>query len=334
MSSAPKYEFSPTLSMLLLFAGIWIGSPHSGSGSEFFFKDFSDTSRLKVNGDARAVATSDGSVLRVVGAKSRQAGSVFSLLPIRAATFSARFTVRISTPGGIVDPTGSQGADGVAFVVQSLTNSIGAQGGGIGYGGVTNSVAVELDTFQNPAGFDPNSNHIGINLNGDTTHGIGSPYTAPVVPNFDDGNKWFVWVDYDGKDLAVRANQSGLRPPFALLSRPVDLPSLLGQEQGFVGFTAATGDAWENVDILSFEYRDAYQPILTTNQVAATIVAGVQVAWASVTNRPYQVQASQAITSNTWFDVGAPILGNGTTNAFFDPLGANHQRYYRVLTAP
>ncbi len=92
-------------------------------------------------------------------------------------------------------------------------------------------------------------------------HGAGSPFTLDVTPDFDDGNLWYAWVDYDGSVLSVRASQTNQRPADALLSRTVDLKTVLGGDTGFVGFTSATGADWENVDILNWTYRQEFNPI-------------------------------------------------------------------------
>lgn len=111
-----------------------------------------------------------------------------------------------------------------------------------------------------------------------------------MSPRFDDGNVWFGWVDYDGTTLEVRANQTGIRPQTPNLSRNVNVAGLLGQSSAYVGFTAATGDAWENVDVLSFAYRDTYNPITILSQIPDATV-------------PEQLQ----------WQYTPPVIGNGFT---------------------
>jgi hypothetical protein len=116
---------------------------------------------------------------------------------------------------------------------------------------------VEFDTHQVPAINDPTSNHVGINLRGDPAHGAGSPFTAHVAPNFDDGNPWYAWIDYNGTVLEVRANQSGIRPVEPLVSRPVSLASILGSEPAYVGFSAGTGAEWGRHEIVSWRFANS-----------------------------------------------------------------------------
>lgn len=238
------------------------------------FNDFSDTSGLTLNGSATTTVTGDGTVLRLTPALTGRSGSAFSTTTVNAADFSTFFRFRITDPGGtIFDCNTESGADGLVFVAQSVSSSIGGAGQGIGYAGIGNSVGVEFDTWCNAANNDPSSNHLGIDTNGSVNHGPGSPNTINVSPNFDDGNIWFAWVDYDGTTLEVRANQTGARPAAALLSRVLDVPTLLGQNDAFVGFTSGTGADFGNHDILSWEYRDTFNPFSVPEPATGALLA-------------------------------------------------------------
>src|ERR1700730_17961950 len=122
------------------------------------FPDFSSTAGLTLNGSTAVATTADGKVLRLTPASGGQAGSAFSSTSIEfngsSDSFSTFFQFRITNPGGI-DP-----ADGLVFVVQPVSSSIGGSGGGIGYSGIPNSIGVEFDTFQNS--WDTNSNHVAV----------------------------------------------------------------------------------------------------------------------------------------------------------------------------
>ncbi len=151
---------------------------------------------------------------------------------------------------------GNPGADGLVFVVQSVSDTAcGVFGEGIGYSGIDASVGVEFDTWLNPCDNDPSQSHVGIDLNGSTNHGIRAPFTADVTgPELDDGDKWYVWIDYDGATLETRISLTSDRPDEAILSRGLDIPSIIGQSTGYVGFTSATGGAWANHDIIYWTY--------------------------------------------------------------------------------
>ncbi|MCU7726615.1 L-type lectin-domain containing protein [Actinoplanes sp. KI2] len=136
-----------------------------------------------------------------------------------------------------------RGADGVAFVVQSVgPRALGGWGGGLGYRGVRPSVAVELDDFQNAP--DPAGDHIGIVLGGNPdVHLATAPTAKPLY-----GNTTTVKVVYDasahrllvfaGKDMA--------------LDQRVDVARELGAGRAWVGFTGATGDLTSIQDITNW----------------------------------------------------------------------------------
>lgn len=218
------------------------------------YPDFSSTNGLVVNGNAAAVSSVDGSVIRLVPALSVQVGSFYTEQKLNVTAFSTLFEFRLTDPGGIADAAGQTGADGIVFVVQSVGNTaLGETGGGQGYFGIASSVGVEFDTWTNS--WDLDSNHVGIDINGDTIVGA-----AAVATRFDDGNKWFAWIDYDGSTLEVRTNQTGVRPLTPDLSAALDLPAIVGGDSAYVGFSAATFSAFENHDILSWNFVSVPEP--------------------------------------------------------------------------
>lgn len=239
------------------------------------FNDFSDTSSLKLNGATAVVSTSDGKVLRLTPAQATQSGSAFSQKTLNTNNFSTFFKFRITNPGGtLADCNTKAGADGLVFVIQSVSESIGGAGYGIGYAGIDRSVGVEFDTWCNAALNDPNSNHLGIVTDGNIAHAATAPDTQVMTPDFDDGNIWYAWIDYDGATLEVRTNQTGARPAQATLSKKIDISSHLtnlangfvgigdaSSNSAFVGFTSGTGADWGDHDIISWEYRDTFEPI-------------------------------------------------------------------------
>lgn len=229
------------------------------------FADFSDLSAFQLNGATAAIGnpiTDDlnRQVLRLTN-NLGQSGSAFLSNAIdlaNQASFSTFFTFRISNPMGISDGDG-QGADGIVFVVQTVANTAGGSGGGIGYLGIADSLGVEFDTWDNGSGLnDPNGNHIGINLGG----GFNGP-TAMVGTRMNNGADWYAWVDYDGANglLEVRLSQTSTRPGAATLSRSANLVDVLGQTTAFIGFTSGTGGAGGYHDIVNWEFRDDFRPI-------------------------------------------------------------------------
>ncbi len=235
------------------------------SADTLTFTDFSDLSPFQQNGSTAGIAdpvvdSLGRSVLRLTNGLG-QSGSAFLTDPIdlaNEASFSTFFTFRITDPQGISDEDG-QGADGIVFVVQTVSNTAGGAGGGIGYQGIANSVGVEFDTWNNGSFLnDPNGNHVGINIEG----GFDGP-TASVGPRMNNGSDWFAWIDYDGSSeiIEMRLSQTNVRPNVATLARSVNLLSVLGQTSAYVGFTSGTGAAGGVHDIIDWQLVDDFDPI-------------------------------------------------------------------------
>ena len=222
------------------------------------YADFSSVAGLTINGQAAQA----GNVLRVTQADYGQSGSAFSTSTVSLASnasFSTYFQFRFTSPGGACDGQGC-GADGLVFVVQTVGNNVGGSGGGIGYDGIPNSLGIEFDTWNN-GGIDNNSsNHIGIDLNGSVSSVL---LTEVTEADMNDGDIWNAWVDYNSATqlLEARLTRSSTRPTTALLSYSVDLASVLGTTNAYVGFTSGTGAAFANHDVLSWTLEDRFAPI-------------------------------------------------------------------------
>jgi len=246
----------------VLFGAALMGSAGSASAAALLFNDFSSTAGLQLNGVTAAINTGGAgttdlhghNVLRLTNSTG-QSGSAFSTTAIsldQNASFSTAFTFHFTDQQ-------NGGADGIVFVVQTVSNTAGGGGGGIGYDGLTNSVGIEFDNWNN-GGIDGNSaNHVGINLGGS----VNSVARSTAIPSLDSGDTFTAWVDYDGATdiLEVRANTTGVRPGAALLSYTVDLVAELGQTDAFVGFTSGTGSAGADHDILSWQFNSTFDPI-------------------------------------------------------------------------
>jgi hypothetical protein len=237
------------LAAVALLAGVVAAATPAGAQT-LNYVDFSSTAGLQINGSA----TQNGSKLRLTPAAFGQGGSAFSTttIPLASnASFSTVFSFEIHGRGGL-----GGGADGITFTVQTNASNVGGAGGGIGYAGIDNSVAVEFDTFDNS---EPGaSNHVGVDVDGNMTS---VATTGQLAPDFDDGNVWFAWVDYNGvtQSLETRWAQSSTRPVGSMLSTTLDLPTILGSPNVFVGFTSGTGAGWGEHNILSWNFVNRFE---------------------------------------------------------------------------
>jgi hypothetical protein len=112
--------------------------------ADFAYNDFSSTAGLQLNGNATTgtVPPAAGTVLQLTTPGFFEAGSAFTtaLTPLsNQASFSTYFQFQMPNAGGLGDGDGP-GADGIVFVVQTVSNNVGASGGGIGYQGISHSL--------------------------------------------------------------------------------------------------------------------------------------------------------------------------------------------------
>lgn len=242
----------------MILALILLNRAAPAARASFVYADFSSVQGLQLNG----VAAQVGTELRLSDAAAFTSGSAFTTASIALGnldSFSTYFQFRITNPGGIADEDGA-GADGLVFVIQTVSNNVGGNGAGIGYAGIAPSLGIEFDTYNNGSlTGDPNGNHVGVDLNGS----VASVLTATEPTRFNNGQIWNAWVDYDGTTgrLEVRWSQSAQRPTAPGLAIIEDLTSVLGQNRAFLGFTSGTGAAWGDHDILNWTFRDSFNPV-------------------------------------------------------------------------
>ena len=215
------------------------------------FSDSTAVPDLTLNGSARVLATPNGrSVILLTPAKQSRAGSAFTTNSI---VFNPRYTFRTFFQFQMTDPGAQGAADGMTFVLQTESaNALGGDGGSLGYMGITPSVAVEFDTWQNAG--DINGNHVAILTDGQlndidpqTPYGVTNCQpSAGVFGCMSNGDLWSVWIDYDGRSLNMAIADNSTERPANLISQPIDLLRILGQNSAFAGFTAGTGSALQN----------------------------------------------------------------------------------------
>lgn len=194
-----------------------------------------------------------------------QAGAAYSTTPVTLGTngtFSTTFQFQLSNPGGI-DP-----ADGITFILAASPSGLGSSGISLGYGGVSNSVAVEFDTYNNGSVDGNSSNHIAIDINGNVANGTAlSDQTLTNVYGiqtcgFDagagclsNGNVWTANISYNGSALNVSVTDPAKGTTFQAISNyALNIPSYLGTNAAYVGFTAGTGAGYEQQNILNWSF--------------------------------------------------------------------------------
>ncbi|WP_276480535.1 lectin-like domain-containing protein [Paraflavitalea pollutisoli] len=167
-----------------------------------------------------------------------QAGSVWNKTQIDLRqSFDFKFNVNLGSKDGT-------GADGIAFVLQNISLSIGTTGEGMGFGGVVPSIGIPIDTWQNGNQNDPSYDHISINRDGDVNHTSANNLAGPVsaidgIDNIEDGQFHVLRVTWNATTQKLTAQIDGVERVAATID-------MVGQVFGnnpmvYWGFTAATG---------------------------------------------------------------------------------------------
>ena len=159
-----QFGFTALVSALALF------SAGTAQAALVNFQNFNDLSSFTLNGATNVINTGgqgvigpnvgDGRVLRLTN-NVGQAGSAFLTSQFSLASnasFSSYFEFQFTDQQ-------NTGADGIVFTVQTVANTAGGGGGGIGYQGLSPSVGIEFDNWNNGGGDGNNGNHAGINFN-------------------------------------------------------------------------------------------------------------------------------------------------------------------------
>lgn len=168
-----------------------------------------------------------------------QSGSVWNNYKI---DLSNSFTFVFSVNLGATDVNG---ADGIAFVLQPVSTSIGGDGSGMGFGGISPSIAVTLDTYQNSSpDNDPSYDHIAIQRNGIVDHlsadNLAGPLQASSTSdNIEDNLDHALKISWDATTKTLSTFFDGV----LRVSVVNDLvaTTFSGDPLVYWGFTGATG---------------------------------------------------------------------------------------------
>jgi hypothetical protein len=216
-------------------AAYTIGSGGGGGisfGSGFTAGSMVLNGNAAISGSALALTTTNGTF---------QASSAWYPTAVNIQNFTTDFSLQ-STAG-----TGT--ADGLTFTLQNnSTAALGGAGGNLGYGLTTaKSMAVKFDLYSNNG---EGSDSTGLYLNG------ASP-TTPAVDmtgsgiDLHSGDVFRVHMTYDGTNLAMTITDATTAGAFSI-SWPVNIPSTVGGNTAFAGFTGSTGGFVANQNILSW----------------------------------------------------------------------------------
>jgi len=266
VSSSKPVDYSAGFDPLIPIVGGLYDAP---TGMDLHFNGNTAGVPLIADSDADGVGT-----LRLTTLVNSEASSVWTdqKVPITGRWVN-KFDFQVTAGTGT--------ADGFTFTIQNNSNTfIGGAGGAGGYDGIgANAVGIGFDTYNNhstsgvwlgnagPTSNDEVNNPYqtgigtghGINLNpGNTGVSLHTGHNIRAVLSYDGTNMSEMLIDLDDANKVVFNYNYG----------PVNLQSVLGGTDAWIGFTGATGGANENVDIQNWTFSNA--PIPSIPDVDAT----------------------------------------------------------------
>jgi MYXO-CTERM domain-containing protein len=252
------------LRMQTMIAGslvVGLGMAVGQARADFSYTNFGSESNVTWQGLANPI---DGAARLTTGSSNTGAGALWhnSAVNVRDA-FETTFTLRLSNSGGSVDNLGQPGGDGMAFVIQGMgTNAVGGAGGFLGYAGITNSLAVEFDTWYNSSFGDTSSNTVSIMSRGALANSARFAEAGIVQRDLPgdmiDNTERTYRVVYEQGQLMLFI-QGEINP---LISTEINLEQSLGLSGGFayIGFTGGTFAANADQDVLNWSYTSVPTP--------------------------------------------------------------------------
>ncbi|HEY9364698.1 MAG TPA: PKD domain-containing protein [Chitinophagaceae bacterium] len=134
------------------------------------------------------------------------------------------------------------GADGIVYILQPISTSVGASGEGMGFSGVVPSIGIALDTWQNFNLNDPAYDHISIQKNGNVNHSgdLAGPVPISATSNDVEDCQWHTLrISWEPSSQWLKVFFDGVKR----VETQVDLIGSIfnNDPKVYWGFTGATG---------------------------------------------------------------------------------------------
>lgn len=179
--------------------------------------------------------------LQLTDGGQNEAGSAFYTQKVNVQSFTTDFIFQLSNPVG----------DGITFTIQNMgLSALGAYGGGLGYQFITKSLAIKFDIDNYIAGAGPNST--GLYLNG-VEPALPSINLTGTGINLLGGDDFDAHITYDGTNLTLTLTDLVSLASWSN-SWAVNIPSVVGGNTAWVGFTGSTGMATASQKLTYWTY--------------------------------------------------------------------------------
>jgi hypothetical protein len=274
---------------------------------------FGDPSNLTANGNT----TFPGSppVLRLTDGGGGEASSAWYNRPGGAGAFTTTFTLQDRPVAGA--------ADGVCFVLQADPRgqaALGLGGGGEGYAGIANSIAIKFDLYTH--GFHTPST--GLFTGGQSPDSDPSKDVPLTGINLGSDDPLQVTLTYDGTGTLTETVTDTVTQAMFTHSYALNLAQVLGSGVAYAGFTGGTGAETAVQDIVN--WTGSFH-VNTWNVTASDTQSGITgAAYVNVQAAPavaLAVVAPASATSGVAFDV---------TVIAVDPYGNTDTNYQGTVT--
>ena len=268
---------------------------------------FSNSAGLTLDG-----TTLSNGTLELTNGATDKASAVWTARPLNVQNFTTDFNFQIT-------PAGANTADGFTFAVQNAgPNAQGSYGGGLGYAGIGSSVAVKFDLHSN-AGEGPDST--GFYTDG-AYPSIPALNLAPSGVNLHSGDVLHAHITYDGTTLTLTLIDTVTGASFTA-SRAIDIPTTVGGNTAYVGFTAGTGGLSAVQEILSWTYLSG-QTAVVNDAAGFASTAGMTVTNVTVTGGGTLELTNGTADEDNAVWTAAPVnVQNFTTDFSFQETAAS-----------
>ena len=274
-----------------------------------FGSGFGSSTGLQFNGGSAL----SGTRLRVTDGGTNEGRSAFWATPVNAQAFTTDFTFQQASG---TTPTG----DGFAFVLQNVAaTALGPAGGGLGYGpdtaggsnaaSITNSIAIKFDLYSN-SGEGGDSTGLYINGASPTTPAIDMTGSAIDLHS---GHVFSAHITYDGTTLSLTITDTTTASTFTT-TWPINIPSTIGANSAYAGFTGGSGGATAVQDVLTWTYSASAvkTPITYSTQNLTGASSGPtfrQLVWSGFPDGKGTILDAAAVGDNVTFTVNIPQAG-------------------------
>jgi hypothetical protein len=179
--------------------------------------------------------------LQLTNGEPNEAGSAFYMSPVPIWSFTTDFTFQLSNPGG----------DGITFVIQNAgLTALGTNDQNLGYGGISNSVAIKF-AIQN--------NSTGLYFGGKNPAAT-SISLANTGIDLASGDFMNVHITYDSQVLNLTITDAVTLATWSH-SFTISIPYHVGSSNAYVGFTGGTGIATASQKITYWTFLGGTPPV-------------------------------------------------------------------------